>query len=100
MADGTFRRLIRDEEIRREEYLDRQLEMGWEEAPADQALEGLERLGADRLVELEEPGASSLGLVRPGSYGRPSARVSKRPQTLRRLPSTASSAARQTGSRS
>ncbi|HEY8487220.1 MAG TPA: hypothetical protein VIL11_07485 [Limnochordales bacterium] len=35
MAEGTFRRLVRDEEICREEYLDRQLELGWEETPAD-----------------------------------------------------------------
>ena len=100
MADGIFRRLIRDEEIRREEYLDRQLEIGWEETPADQALESPERLGVDRLLEREEPGAPSFSRARQRAYARPSGRPSRPSYALRRLPSTASSAARHTGSRS
>lgn len=54
MADGSFRRVIQDEEHRREEFLDRQLEVGWEENPADQALEPRDQLTTDRLVEVQQ----------------------------------------------
>ena len=96
MTDGTFRRLIRDEEMRREEYLDRQLELGWEEDPADAALESPDRLSADPILA-EAQGAAPARASRPAheSGGRKAAR---RPSW--RLVSAAASAARHTGSRS
>lgn len=62
MARTRLQRLAEDEEHRREDYLDRQLEVGWEEDPADLALEGKERLVADRL---EEQGMDAGGGLRP-----------------------------------
>ncbi|MEW6049327.1 MAG: hypothetical protein AB1609_23120 [Bacillota bacterium] len=54
MADGSFRHVIQDEEHRREEYLDRQLEVGWEDNPADRALEPRNRVTVDQLMEANE----------------------------------------------
>lgn len=54
MADGSFRRVFHDEEHHREEYLDRQLEVGWEDDPADRALEPEHRAAAESLAEAGE----------------------------------------------
>lgn len=90
MADGTFRRLVRDEEIRREEYLDRQLELGWEEMPADRLPEGPGPADPERLLEGSE-------LEGDPSLGRLLQRASRRAVSLRpRRPSTAFQASRQT----
>lgn len=51
MADGSFRRVFRDEEHHREEYLDRQLEVGWEDDPADRLLEPADHVGADPFAQ-------------------------------------------------
>lgn len=60
MADGSFRGVFRDEEHHREEYLDRQLEVGWEESPADRALEPANRVSVDQLMEAGDDAGAAL----------------------------------------
>lgn len=73
VADGSFRRVFRDEEHHREEYLDRQLEVGWEENPADRALEPANRISVDQLMEASDDVGTGLRpwrRQRPTSLGR------------------------------
>ena len=60
MADGSFRHVFRDEEHHREEFLDRQLEVGWEEDPADRALEPERSTSLDPLGEAGDEAGPGL----------------------------------------
>lgn len=96
MADGTFRRLFHDEEHRREDYLDRQLEMGWEDSPADQALESHDRLVTQGLLEAREDGSDSFtARIRRRNFYRRSRMAAP---ALRRASSSIATAASRTRS--
>ncbi len=60
MADGSFRHVFRDEEHHREEFLDRQLEVGWEDDPADRALEPERSASLDSLGEAGDEAGRGL----------------------------------------